>query len=118
MKKYSMFMAGILGIMLVFVMVLAGCKTEPDPNPFEGTWKGEEGGDTLTITDSGWEVEENSKGTYTRDGNNATLTVTHSWDEDNKKWEEEAGAATFSATVSGNTLTVDAGDEKMTFTKQ
>jgi hypothetical protein len=115
MKKYSMFMAGILGAMLVFVMVLAGCKTDPDPepNPFEGTWKGTVDGRsvTLTITDSGWTTEGLAKGTYTRNGNTATFTQTHEWDDDNEEWEEAGdNAQTSSATVVGTTMTVAYND--------
>ncbi|MDR3115443.1 MAG: hypothetical protein LBU25_07980 [Treponema sp.] len=120
MKKYSAFMAGILGLMLVFGFALMSCKTDDDggteDNPFVGTWSGD--GGTIIVTDSGWEWKENSKGTYARDGSTATLTVTHSWDEDAEEWVGFDGEAKASATVSGETLTITFGDNSLKLTKE
>jgi hypothetical protein len=128
MKKFPAFMVGILSLMLVFGFVLTGCdKDVDDDNPFTGTWSGEiEMGEkkvavTLTITRSTWEAQELSKGTYIRNGNIATMTVTHEWEDDSKSWKVGSGEAT--ATVSGNTL-VSSGNfggssiKTFTFTRQ
>ncbi|MDR0670207.1 MAG: hypothetical protein LBF95_09010 [Treponema sp.] len=123
MKKYSVFVAGILSVTLVFVLILAGCNPDSDPgNPFEGTWKGEVDGEsvTLTITDSGtWTVEGLYKGTYTRDGDSAVFTPTHYLDENEWKAIPEGEAGPVNTTVSGNTLKFPMGESgtEMTFTK-
>jgi hypothetical protein len=87
-------------------------------NPFVGTWSiqinGQSG--TLTMTDSTWELP-GDKGTYTRNGTTATLIRTHG-KNGGGSWEEMPGMP-FTATVSGNTLTIDLDDEgSLTFTKQ
>jgi putative transposon-encoded protein len=131
MKKYSAFMAGILGFLLVFGFALTACDSGGDDdsnktddsgssNPFLGTWSGREGF-TLTIGASDWTIKENTqeymKGTYTHSGNSATLTVTHYWDEE--KWVAVPEPMTGSATVSGSTLTVTLADQDpQSFTKQ
>jgi hypothetical protein len=57
------------------------------------------------------------KGTYTANGNTASLIVTHDWDDD-EGWEPISPPIESTATLSGNTLT--GSDDKgnpMTFTK-
>jgi hypothetical protein len=78
-------------------------------NPFAGTtW--EDDGDVLTFTDTGWSLtnpdypEDDIDGTYTYEGNTATLSY--------------EGETIATATISGNTLTVDLEDgDTFTLTK-
>jgi hypothetical protein len=91
-----------------------------DPsNPFEGAWTGNIYGEiiNLTVTVSAWEATGFAKGTYTRNGNTATLTPTHEWKDG---WVElpsaEREPATF--TVSGNTMTGVFWGQSMAFAKE
>ena len=78
MKKNNFFILGILAILLLFVMVLAGCSRELDVS---GTWIGDLQGAELTVvvTKIGWTASVPSfghtdTGSYQRDGNVARLT--------------------------------------------
>ena len=91
-------MAGILAIVLVFVMISAvvGCKEES--NPFIGTWRS---GDfvivftdgSFTITSPGGAVE---RGVYSWLPGDTTITMNVSG----------ASGGFYTASISGNTLTV------------
>jgi hypothetical protein len=83
-------------------------------NPFVGTWTGDDG--TVTITGSTWEMTGDVKGTYTRNGNRATLATTHYWSY--YGWEPITGIPQYTATVSGNTLTVLYDGETLRFTRE
>jgi hypothetical protein len=102
---------GIPGLLLVFGLILTGCKDDggdPDPapapsNPFVGTWNGtahdgyNSSPATIIVTDSTWnficqEISMNESGSYTYSGNSATLN--------------QGGSVFGSATISGNTLSV------------
>jgi hypothetical protein len=125
MNKKSIFpIAGVLGLALALV-VLAGCPTEADDNPFVGTWSGgnESMSYILIIDGSNWTMQVKigtadpvnvKKGTYTYNGNTANCVDTHEWDSDDGDWEEVDEADPFEAVLDGNTLTVNA----MTLTKQ
>ncbi|MDR2135820.1 MAG: hypothetical protein LBO76_04305 [Treponema sp.] len=119
MKKYA-FLAGIAGLVLVFGLALAGCKPEPDPNPFEGTWVNEKDEDqTLTFDDSTWIMKADdvgyAKGTYDYDGDKGEFTLTHLWDDDDEEWytATEAGIespdAKGTGTISNGKLTFKQG---------
>jgi hypothetical protein len=109
--KHGLFF-GFTVLALAAVFTLTGCDNpsgssrvgRSDPsNPFIGTWTGN--GETLFITNSGWEAERTAKGTYTRNGNTATFTATHFWNDG--AWVAAGSAALFSTgTVSGNTMVI------------
>jgi hypothetical protein len=84
-------------------------------NPFLGTWTGE--GLILTVTGSSWEAQETVKGSYTRTGNTAVLSVTHYW-EYNRWIRQEEELPPYPATVSGNTLTAYIDGESIRFVKK
>ena len=98
MKRGLFNMAGILAVLLVFVMILAvvGCKEEE--NPFIGTWRS---GDfaivftdgSFTITSPDGSVES---GIYSWLPGDTTITMNVSG----------ANAGFYTASISGNTLTV------------
>jgi hypothetical protein len=106
MKKNTFFTMGMLAVLLVFGLALAGCPTEADDdddNPFKGAWigtasiGGESASAAVNITDSGWDficpaAGMNESGAYTRSGKTATLT--------------QSGTTFGTASVSGSTLTV------------
>jgi hypothetical protein len=120
-KEFKMtkksFLAGMFCLALVCGLLIAGCDSNDDgDNPFVGTWTG--GGQTVTITASTWEMAEEAKGTYTRNGNTATLTPTHYWDDG--EWVEIPAeyVSSSTVTVSGNTMSgVDGDGNPMTLTK-
>jgi hypothetical protein len=106
MKKNMLCTVGILAVLLVSGLALAGCPTEAeegDNNPFVGNWTGtasiggESASATINATDSAWTfncpaAQMSESGTYTRSGNTATLT--------------QGGSPFGTATVSGSSLIV------------
>jgi hypothetical protein len=115
MKKHVSVLTAILGALLVLGSVLVSCKSDPDPNPFVGTFKGNGNaeGITVTMTETTWAMtmgNDSMSGTYTYSGNTATFTYT-----------EGGETETSTATLSGDTLTVDTGEDMMgtiTLTRQ
>jgi len=99
--------------------------TPPATNLFKGSWTGtvsDLGGQSITIVfaDTTWQyIAPNGygqKGTYTYSGNSAVMTITHETYNGGTQWSEDLSDfsfTTFTAVVSGNTLTAD-GE---TFTK-
>jgi hypothetical protein len=113
MKTKRFFLFGLSAVLLALGLVLAGCDDGSDDdssgtggggNPFEGTWNGTATLDetsasaTVTVTATGWtfvcaDADMDESGTYTRNGNTATLT--------------QEGVTFGTASISGNTLTVN-----------
>jgi len=73
------FLFGILVLALVFGMMVVGCE-ETTPDPLNGTWVSSDGS-KLILNNGSFEYQESGtpfvKGTYSTNGNNMTITVTH-----------------------------------------
>ena len=112
MKRKSIFV--IITLVVFGTLLFNSCDLVPEEekNPFVGTWKSSEG--YITIWDSSsWHVVQYSggvglKGTYTYNGNTATVVYTEITD-DGVNWRlisfYESSIYTNTATVSGNKLT-------------
>ena len=106
------FWLGMLAVVLVFCMAVVGCDMFGDNNPFVGTWVGSDG--TAYFEASSWTInvyrgEVGLKGTYTYDGNTATVTYTQISNDGGRTWRpitsSEASRYVITATISRNTLT-------------
>ena len=87
MKAKNVFIGFFVVLALIFGLVLAGCKLDPDDggNPFVGTWKGYNESIPLTIVCAqstwtasvppGYVIIFGDSGTYTYSGNTATFFV-------------------------------------------
>ena len=96
--KNTIKMLGLIALVTVVGFSFAACDDD-DGNPFVGTWTGEGNWITLVIaSNSTWtatiEGDSTYTGTYTYSGNSATFT-------------ESRGATFGSATVSGNTMSIN-----------
>ncbi|GHU36456.1 hypothetical protein FACS1894172_19370 [Spirochaetia bacterium] len=103
---------GMLVMVLVFGMAVVGCDLEDYNNPFVGTWVGSDG--TAYFEKSSWTIDVymggvGLKGTYTCNGNTATITYTQISNDRGVTWRpitsSEASNYVKTATVSGNKLT-------------
>ena len=112
MKRKYVF--GIIALILLSALLIISCDlfSEEDDNPFKGTWVGSDG--TAYFDESSWTINVymggvGLKGTYSYDGNTATITYTQISDNGGVTWHpitsSEASRYTRTATVSGNTLT-------------
>jgi len=138
-NKFKLFGLAVLVTAIVFsfaALSLAGCDTGGDPTDpaLNGTWVDED--DNTLVFDNGAFVlsgNYNVKGTFTTSGGSITLKPTHAKGND-EKWYTKAEAIAVGATeddqrllfspvtntysISGNTLTLNAGNKSATYTKQ
>jgi hypothetical protein len=124
--KKNRFIVGIASLVLVFGLIVIGCDngtTDEEPNPFIGMWErtfrqtGNNGTSTgqYTITKTDWTFlyngENDTKGTYTYEGNVITFLETHEW-EDNT-WElldkEDQYSKEYRLSSDGKSITSDDG---------
>jgi len=112
MKKKQKFFLGFVIIIVMTIFSIAGCDLFGDDNPFEGTWTGSHG--TVYFESSSWTINVYQggvglKGTYTYNGNTATITYTQISTDGGVTWRvitsAEASNYVRTATISGNTLT-------------
>jgi hypothetical protein len=129
---------GLLVFALFLAVLVIGCK-EPEPDPFDGTWKGSEGTTSVKIEASngsfkafvsskGGDYQEMMQGTYSGTGNTRTLTYTKVYNgsewvsvaslTDKDKEDMDLPSTPPTITLAGNTFTYDDGKKSMTFTKQ
>jgi hypothetical protein len=112
MNKRKMVTLGILAAALVCGLALAGCKQEAEVNPFIATWISGNitlvfGNETQWVqADRGYDPAKATGGTYTRNGNVATMT--------------NSDGTINTATVNGNQLTLTGYgiSDPLLFTKQ
>ena len=114
-KKKCIF--GIVGLIIFIAALAVSCNNNPEEsNPFVGTWLSSEGGYTVVFGESIWHINKYSsgngyKGTYTHNGNTATLVFTeiNETPENTETWRpitsEESSGYTKTVTVAGTTLT-------------
>ncbi|MDR2972092.1 MAG: hypothetical protein LBU83_09215 [Bacteroidales bacterium] len=122
-KKFLSLMTAVLIVMAAFNF--ASCKKDSgssdsggtSDNPFVGTWNSDDYEDfILEVKETTWKLDANCvSGTYTYKGKEAKFTVTkvESCNEDGSEVGDEA-----IATINGNKLTLDDGDEVYVFTKK
>jgi len=111
MERKSIFR--IIGLIILTTLLAISCDDLfKENNPFVGTWVGSDG--TAYFEESLWTINiymggVGLKGTYTHDGNTATVTYTQISDNSGVTWRtitsSEASRYTRTATISGNTLT-------------
>jgi hypothetical protein len=90
--KNKRFLAGILGFVLVFGLILSGCDngtTDEETNLFVGTWIWNKGGENerhLIISQNGWSLTTNGenylRGTYTYTNNEIVCLTVDYWEDE------------------------------------
>ena len=109
MKRKSVF--GITGLIILTALLAISCDLYKENNPFEGTWVGSDG--TAYFEESSWTINVymggvGLKGTYTYNGNTATIIYTQISDDGGITWRlitsSEASRYVRTATVSENKL--------------
>jgi len=99
-------------LIMLTVLLAISCDIFGSNNPFVGTWVGSDG--TAYFEESSWTINiymggVGLKGTYTYNGNTATVTYTQISDNGGVTWRpitsSEASRYVRNATVSGNKLT-------------
>ena len=102
----------IVGLLIFVSVMITSCDLFGENNPFEGTWVSNDG--TAYFEESSWTINVYKggvglKGTYTYNGNTATITYTQISTDGGVTWREitssEASNYVRTATVNGNKLT-------------
>ncbi|MDR0730996.1 MAG: hypothetical protein LBF63_04950 [Treponema sp.] len=132
---------GLLVFALFLAVLVIGCKPDPEPDPFDGTWIGSPN-ENITVRieasngsfkvfvsqDGGKTYQEAQRGTYSGTGNTRTLTFTEVYYDsewvsvasltDKEKQNMGLPSTPPTITLDGNTFTFDVGDDEIPFKKQ